>query len=42
MFIEELGIGESGLSRLIKKSYSLLGLISYITAGKPEVRARCV
>lgn len=39
MFIEELGIGESGLSRLIKKSYSLLGLISYITAGKPEVRA---
>ena len=39
MFIEELGIGESGLSKLIKKSYSLLGLISYITAGKPEVRA---
>jgi hypothetical protein len=39
LFIEELGIGESGLSRLIKKSYSLLGLISYLTAGPKEVRA---
>lgn len=39
MFIEELGIGESGLSRLIKKSYALLGLISYLTAGPKEVRA---
>lgn len=39
MFIEELGIGESGLMRLIKKSYSLLGLISYLTAGEKEVRA---
>ena len=39
MFIEELGIGESGLSKLIKKSYSLLGLISYLTAGEKEVRA---
>jgi GTP-binding protein YchF len=39
MFIQELGIGESGLSRLIKKSYSLLGLISYLTAGPKEVRA---
>lgn len=39
MFIEELGIGESGLSKLIKKSYSLLGLISYLTAGQKEVRA---
>ncbi len=39
MFIGELGIGESGLSRLIKKSYSLLGLISYLTAGPKEVRA---
>ena len=38
-FLEDLGIEESGLSRLIKKSYSLLGLISYLTAGKPEVRA---
>lgn len=39
MFIEELGIGESGLSKLVKKSYSLLGLISYLTAGEKEVRA---
>ncbi len=39
LFIEELGIGESGLSKLIKKSYSLLGLISYLTAGEKEVRA---
>ncbi len=39
MFMEELGIGESGLSRLIKKSYELLGLISFLTAGPDEVRA---
>ena len=39
MFLEELGLKESGLARLIKASYSLLGLISYLTAGKPEVRA---
>jgi len=38
-FLNELGISESGLNRLIKKSYSLLGLISYLTAGEPEVRA---
>ena len=38
-FLEELGLKESGLDRLIKKSYSLLGLISYLTAGEPEVRA---
>ena len=38
-FLKELGIEESGLNRLIKKSYSLLGLISYLTAGEPEVRA---
>ena len=38
-FLEELGIEESGLNRLIKKSYHLLGLISYLTAGEPEVRA---
>ena len=38
-FLEELGIDESGLNRLIKKSYHLLGLISYLTAGEPEVRA---
>ena len=39
MFLEELGIQESGLNRLIKCSYSLLGLISYLTAGPDEVRA---
>ena len=39
MFLEELGAEESGLDKLIKASYKLLGLISYLTAGKPEVRA---
>ena len=39
MFLEELGIAESGLDRLIKASYALLGLISYLTAGPQEVRA---
>lgn len=39
MFLEELNMTESGLDRLIKSSYSLLGLISYLTAGEPEVRA---
>ena len=39
MFLEDLGIAESGLDRLIKASYSLLGLISYLTAGPDEVRA---
>ncbi len=39
MFMEELGINESGLDRLIKASYSLLGLISYLTDGKKECRA---
>jgi GTP-binding protein YchF len=39
MYIEELGIGESGLDRLIKASYSLLGLISFLTAGEDECRA---
>ncbi len=38
-YMEELGISESGLDRLVKKSYKLLGLISYLTAGEPEVRA---
>ena len=38
-FIEELGIGESGLDKLVKASYSLLGLISFLTAGTDEVRA---
>ncbi len=39
MFLEELGISDSGLNRLIKCSYDLLGLISYLTAGPDEVRA---
>lgn len=39
MFLDELGIKESGLDRLIKASYKLLGLISYLTAGEKEVRA---
>ncbi|MBR1970284.1 MAG: redox-regulated ATPase YchF [Clostridia bacterium] len=39
MFLEEIGLNESGLDRLVKKSYKLLGLISYLTAGEPEVRA---
>ncbi|HIU01300.1 MAG TPA: redox-regulated ATPase YchF [Candidatus Coproplasma excrementavium] len=39
MFLEELGLKESGLNRLIKKSYALLGLISYLTAGEKETRA---
>ena len=39
MFLSELGIEESGLDRLVKESYSLLGLISYLTAGPKEVRA---
>ncbi len=39
MFLEEMGLTESGLDRLIKASYKLLGLISYLTAGQPEVRA---
>lgn len=39
MFIEELGLVESGLNRIIKVGYYLLGLISYLTAGEKEVRA---
>ncbi|MCB6219868.1 redox-regulated ATPase YchF [Bacillus sp. GM2] len=39
MFLEELGIEESGLDQLIKASYSLLGLATYFTAGEQEVRA---
>lgn len=39
LFLEELGLEESGLNRLIKKSYHLLGLISYLTAGEKETRA---
>ena len=37
--LETLGLEESGLDKLIKKSYNLLGLMSFITAGEPEVRA---
>ena len=39
MFLEDLGLTESGLNRLVKASYRLLGLISYLTAGEPETRA---
>ena len=39
MFLADLNMSESGLDRLIKASYKLLGLISYLTAGEPEVRA---
>ncbi len=39
LFLADMGIEQSGLSRLIQKSYSLLGLISYLTAGPKEVRA---
>lgn len=39
MFLEELGIAESGLDKLVKVSYHLLNLISFLTAGEPEVRA---
>ena len=39
MFLEDIGLKESGLEKLIRASYRLLGLISYLTAGEPEVRA---
>jgi ribosome-binding ATPase YchF (GTP1/OBG family) len=39
LFLADMGIEESGLDKLIKASYSLLGLISYLTAGPEEVRA---
>ena len=39
MFLEDLGLKESGLEKLIKASYKLLGLISYLTAGEDETRA---
>ena len=39
MFLEDLGIEESGLDKLIRAGYSLLGLISFLTAGPQEVRA---
>ena len=39
MFMEELGLVESGLDRLIRSSYALLGLVSFLTAGSDECRA---
>ena len=39
MFMEELGVTESGLDKLIRSSYALLGLISFLTAGSDECRA---
>lgn len=39
MFLADLGLEVSGLNRIIKEGYALLGLISFLTAGKPEVRA---
>ena len=39
LFLADMGLEESGLDRLIKECYALLGLISYLTAGKQEVRA---
>ena len=38
-FLEALGLKESGLKRLVKASYKLLGLMSFLTAGEPETRA---
>ena len=37
--LEALGLKESGLDKVIKRSYDLLGLMSFLTAGEPEVRA---
>lgn len=39
LFLEDLGLRESGLDRIIRTGYELLGLISYITAGEKEVHA---
>ena len=39
MFLEDLGLKESGLEKLIKASYRILGLLSYLTAGETETRA---
>lgn len=39
IFLSDIGLTESGLDRLVKACYELLGLISFLTAGKPEVRA---
>jgi len=39
MFLDDLGVAESGLDRLVKASYALLGLISFLTSGEDECRA---
>ncbi len=39
LFLAELGLGESGLNKIVRAGYKLLGLISFLTAGEPEVRA---
>ncbi len=39
LFLTELGVSESGLDKLVKTSYKVLGLLSYLTAGEKEVRA---
>lgn len=39
MFLEDLGLKESGLEKLVKSSYSLLGLMSFLTSGEDETRA---
>ncbi len=39
MFLEELGIEQSGLDQLVRAAYDLLGLATYFTAGEQEVRA---
>ena len=39
MFLDDLGVAESGLDRLVKASYTLLGLISFLTSGEDECRA---
>ena len=41
-FLQELGIGQRGLDRLVQHCYSLLGLISFLTAGEDECRARTI
>lgn len=39
MFLDDLGVKESGLDRLVKEAYSLLGLCTFFTAGEKECRA---
>ena len=39
MFLEDLGLTESGLEKLVRASYHLLGLMSFLTAGEDETRA---